>query len=240
MPTITEQMIEASKELRDKVGRLKFKPPVTYVYSPLDYAWPAHEAYLRQYGNNRKRVVFLGMNPGPWGMVQTGIPFGEVKTVRDWMKIKAPIGKAERDYVKRPVDGFDCRRSEVSGQRLWGLFAKRFGSPENFFADHFVTNYCPLAFFDPEGCNLTPDKLPVSQAGFLFIACDEHLRRVTESLQPDWLIGIGDFAEKRARRVFPDSRWKIGKILHPSPASPLANKDWAKCATEQLQVLRVW
>src|SRR5205809_4433198 len=216
MPTITEQMIEASKELRDKVGRLKFKPPVTYVYSPLDYAWPAHEAYLRQYGNNRKRVVFLGMNPGPWGMVQTGIPFGEVKTVRDWMKIKAPIGKPQRDYVKRPVDGFDCRRSEVSGQRLWGLFAKRFGSAENFFADHFVTNYCPLAFFDKDGRNLTPDKLPAGQAAPLFAACDRHLHRAVEILRPEWLIGIGDFAEKRARLLLEE----IAANRNPPPAPP--------------------
>ena len=36
-----------------------------------------------------KRVVFLGMNPGPFGMAQVGVPFGEVAAVRDWLRIDA-------------------------------------------------------------------------------------------------------------------------------------------------------
>jgi len=233
-------LVQAAKTLADAVGQLPFTPPVAHVCHPLEYAWRAHEAYLRRYGNRRKRVVFLGMNPGPFGMVQTGVPFGEVAAVRDWMGIQMPIDQPATAHPKRPVEGFDCPRSEVSGRRLWGLFAARFGSAEKFFADHFVANYCPLAFCDAGGRNLTPDRLSAAETDKLFTACDEHLRRVVTALEPDWLIGVGDFAERRARAALADRQIQFGRVLHPSPASPAANRDWAGTATRQLQALGVW
>ncbi len=240
MSRIGDQLVESARSLGIAVGKLKFKTPVTHVYNPLDYAWPAHEAYLKRYGDKHKRVIFLGMNPGPFGMAQTGVPFGEITAVRDWLKIEAEIGKPAREHPKRPVLGFACQRSEISGQRLWGLFQKRFVTPEKFFVDHLVMNYCPLAFMETSGRNLTPDKLPADEKNALFAACDEHLRVAVEVLNPEWLIGIGDFAVKRAQQVFPRKELKIGQILHPSPASPAANRNWAALATEQLQKLGIW
>ncbi|MDB6030649.1 MAG: smuG [Verrucomicrobiales bacterium] len=180
------------------------------------------------------------MNPGPFGMAQTGVPFGEVAAVRDWLKIKTPVKKPALEHPKRPVEGFDCPRSEVSGRRLWGLFAQKFGSAQIFFKDHFVVNYCPLAFFSDTGSNITPDKIPAARMQPVLAACDQHLRTMVEILQPEWLIGVGDFAQKRAKGLFADQPLKIGKVLHPSPASPAANKDWAGAATRQLLELGVW
>src|SRR5436190_23415339 len=133
-------LIQSAQRLRNAVGHLTFALPIAYVYNPLEYAWPAHEEYLRRYGRGRKRVIFLGMNPGPFGMAQTGVPFGEIAAVRDWLKIECGVRRPEREHPKRPVSGFGCARSEVSGQRLWGLFAKRFGSAERFFREHIVMN----------------------------------------------------------------------------------------------------
>jgi single-strand selective monofunctional uracil DNA glycosylase len=238
--SISEKLVQAARRLHAAIDRLKFRSPVGFVYNPFSYAWPAHETYLRRFGNGRKRVVFLGMNPGPFGMAQTGVPFGEVAVVRDWLRITAPIGKPRREHPKRRIEGFACRRSEVSGRRLWELFAARFGSANDFFREHFVANYCPLAFLERAGRNLTPDKIPARQTGGLHAACDEHLRRVIEILQPEWLIGVGDFAESRARAVFAETDLKIGKILHPSPANPAANRDWAGQVTRRLESLGVW
>ena len=233
-------LIDAAQQLARAVSRLKFAPPVAYVYNPLEYARAAHEAYLQKFGATRKRVVFLGMNPGPFGMTQVGVPFGEVAAVRDWMKISAPIGQPRRAHSKRPVEGFACLRSEVSGRRLWGLFAERFGAAENFFKEHFVANYCPLAFLDDGGRNVTPDKLRADETDQLFAACDEHLHQLVTIMEPQWLIGVGDFAEKRARAALAGRSLQFGKILHPSPASPAANKGWASAATSQLRQLKVW
>jgi single-strand selective monofunctional uracil DNA glycosylase len=236
----SKPLIASARELCAQVDRLKFKPPVAHVYNPLDYAWAAHEIYLRKFGGGKKRVVFLGMNPGPFGMVQTGIPFGEIAAVRDWLKISAKINPPKSAHPKRPVAGFDCLRSEVSGQRLWKLFAGRFDSPEDFFAEHFVVNYCPLAFCGKTGSNLTPDKLSWAEREKLFRICDGHLRRVLEILEPEWMVGIGAFAANRGKIVAGDSKIKVGQILHPSPASPAANRGWAKIVARQLIELGVW
>lgn len=233
-------LIEAARELAGAVEKLRFAPPVTHIYNPLVYAWAAHELYLSRYGAGAKEVVFLGMNPGPFGMVQTGVPFGEIAAVRDWMRIQARVGPPVREHPRRRVQGFSCTRSEISGQRLWRLFANRFGSAENFFARHFVVNYCPLAFLEESGRNRTPDKLPAEEAARLLRICDAHLRRVLEILQPKWLIGVGEFAARRARLAAEGLPLQVGQILHPSPASPLANTDWPGTATAQLQRLGVW
>jgi single-strand selective monofunctional uracil DNA glycosylase len=224
--------------LRKALDGLTFGEPVSYVYNPLDYAWAAHREYLRRYASGRKRVVFLGMNPGPFGMVQTGVPFGEIAAVRDWLGIYAPIDQPARQHPKRWVEGFGCPRSEVSGKRLWGLFGDRFGTAERFFAAHTVLNYCPLAFVEGTGRNRTPEKLSAVERSAVFGECDKHLSEVVRILDPEWVIGVGDFAAKRAEHVLDGVN--VGRVLHPSPASPAANRDWAGQATAQLCELGVW
>ncbi|HEY0456299.1 MAG TPA: uracil-DNA glycosylase family protein [Verrucomicrobiae bacterium] len=233
-------LLRAAKKLTAALDPKALRVPVCCTYNPLEYAWAGHEKYLRAYAQGPKRVLFLGMNPGPFGMAQTGVPFGEVAAVRDWMKINETILKPSLDHPKRPVLGFACPRSEVSGQRLWGLFAQRFPLANDFFAEHFVVNYCPLIFFSETGSNITPDKLPTDVIKPILAACDEHLQTVVEVLRPEWLVGVGDFAEKRARMIFPGTIPRIGKILHPSPASPAANRDWGGAAMEQLRRLGIW
>jgi single-strand selective monofunctional uracil DNA glycosylase len=237
----SRELIDAARKLSARVDRLKFAAPVSHVYNPLTYAWAPHEEYLARFGSGQKQVVFMGMNPGPFGMVQTGIPFGEIAAVRDWLEITATVEQPKSVHPNRPVQGFECTRSEVSGRRLWKLFADKFGSPERFFAGHFVANYCPLAFLSASGSNLTPDKLPKVERLELTSACDEHLRRVLEILEPEWLIGVGAFARGRGEAVVADGKVRVGQILHPSPASPKANRtDWTKTAAAELVALGVW
>jgi single-strand selective monofunctional uracil DNA glycosylase len=233
-------LIDAARRLSTAVDRMSFAPPVTHVYNPLDYAWDVHRRYLERYGNGRRRVVFLGMNPGPFGMAQTGVPFGEIASVRDWLGLAGPVGEPRATNPQRPVEGFDCRRSEVSGKRLWGLFRARFGTPEAFFGEHFVANYCPLVFFEG-GRNLTPDKLPAAEQRPLLAACDAHLRALVEALAPAWVIGIGRWAQERAVAALAhEPGLQFGRVLHPSPASPAANRGWADAATLQLTGLGIW
>ncbi len=229
----------AARTLSDTLDSMRFASPVSHVYNPLTYAWAPNAAYLQRYGRGRKRVVFVGMNPGPFGMVQTGVPFGEIAAVRDWMGIEAEVLRPAIENPKRPIEGFACARSEVSGRRLWSLFAGRFSTAEAFFAEHFVANYCPLAFFEG-GRNLTPDKLLVVEQGPLLAACDGHLRQVVEILGPEWVIGVGAWAEQRARQALAGLPVQVGRVLHPSPASPAANRGWSEAATRQLVEQGVW
>jgi single-strand selective monofunctional uracil DNA glycosylase len=209
------------------------------VYDPLVYARAPHEAYLKRWGKGPKEVVLVGMNPGPFGMAQTGVPFGDVALVRDWLGIQGKVGRPAEEHPARAITGFECPRGEVSGQRLWGFARDTFGTAERFFARFFVANYCPLAFMEASGKNFTPDKLPKDEQGPLFEACDRALVRVTDALRPGMVIGVGAFAEKRASLALADRPLRIGTILHPSPASPLANRGWAGLVRQQLQSLGV-
>ncbi len=237
-----KSLIASTRRLCESLAGLDFSPPVARVYRPLEYAWKPHRRYLERFGGGRRRVVFLGMNPGPFGMAQTGVPFGEVAAVRDWMGICEAVEKPSDEHPKRPVEGFACQRSEVSGRRLWGLFAERFGEADAFFRDHFVLNFCPLVWMNENGANLTPDKLPAAEMAPVEEACLTHLTEVLEYLRPEFLIGIGGFAEERLRRAAETGggNGKIGRVLHPSPASPAANRGWAEAATRQLEALGVW
>ena len=236
-----DALVAAARTLCRSVDSLQFSAPATHTLNPLDYAWAPHEQYLRKFGNGKKRVVFMGMNPGPFGMVQVGIPFGEVNAVRDWMKIDAPVAQPKSPNPSRPVEGFACTRSEISGQRLWALFSERFPNADDFFVDHFVLNYCPLAFFD-HARNVTPDKLSKTESTPLYAACDTHLRACVDTLKPDWIIGIGKFAETQAKTALASAnpKLRIGTVLHPSPASPMANRGWAPQAAAQLAALGIW
>jgi single-strand selective monofunctional uracil DNA glycosylase len=134
----------------------------------------------------------------------------------------------------------------VSGRRLWGLFRERFGTPENFFRDHFVANYCPLVFMDSGGANITPDKLSAEESAPLFEICDRALAGTIKLLKPVWVIGIGSFAKKRidtVKKQFfekPEMMFSVGQMLHPSPANPKANAGWDREVIRTLTELGVW
>jgi single-strand selective monofunctional uracil DNA glycosylase len=235
----TDDLKKTYRDLSLAVDGLSFGRPVAHVYNPLNYARNPAEQYLDKAGASHKEALFLGMNPGPWGMAQTGIPFGTVKLVRDWLEIEGPVGKPPDEHPKRPVLGFDETREEVSGTRFWGWARGHFGTADRFFDRFFVANYCPLVFMEQSARNRTPDKLPAAEKSELFRLCDVALREVVLTLKPTLIIGIGKFAEDRAISALAGLDVRIGRILHPSPASPMANRGWSQQAEKQLVQLGV-
>jgi single-strand selective monofunctional uracil DNA glycosylase len=233
------ELVQVSRVLSRAVSKLEFGGPVTHVYNPLQYARRPHEIYLSRFGAAPKETVFVGMNPGPFGMGQTGVPFGDVGFVRDWMGIEAPVDRPPGEHPKRPVLGFDCKRSEVSGSRLWGWAQDRFGAPEQFFSRFFVINYCPLIFMESTGRNRTPDKLSADERAALLSVCDQALRAAVDVLGPERVVGVGAWATKRAHVALGKDGPTIGTVLHPSPASPKANRGWASQAESDLRGLGI-
>jgi len=229
-------LVAISRELSARVDGLAF-PSVPFVYNPLDYARVPHEAYLERWGAASPReVVMVGMNPGPFGMAQTGVPFGDVAMVRDFLGITGPVGRPSHEHPRRPIAGFACTRSEVSGTRFWGWARDRFDTPERFFAQVFVANWCPLVFMEESGRNRTPDKLAPGERAALFAVCDEALAQIVAELRPRLVVGVGRFAERRVRGAL-GTQVELGCILHPSPASPATNSDWAGTVDAQLRAL---
>jgi single-strand selective monofunctional uracil DNA glycosylase len=233
------QLLAIADRLSSQLASLAFQEPVTHVYDPLQYARSLYSSYLASYASAPKEVVLLGMNPGPWGMAQTGVPFGDVVTVRDWLLLEGEVSRPAREHPKRPVLGLACPRVEVSGTRLWGWARERFGTPAGFFVRFFVANYCPLSFLEDSGRNRTPDRLHVEERQALFALCDEALRSSVEVLRPTWVIGVGRFARLRAEEALQGLPVGVGEILHPSPASPAANRGWHAQATDQLRTLGI-
>jgi single-strand selective monofunctional uracil DNA glycosylase len=231
---------EITDELVTALEPLEFGPPTAYVYNPLIYARKAWDLYCERYGQGSREVLVVGMNPGPFGMAQVGVPFGEVSAVRDWLGIETPIGRPPREHPKRPVEGFACRRSEVSGARLWGWARERFGTPERFFSRFFLTNYCPLVFMEDSGRNRIPEKLPREEREILFAVCDRALLQTVAAFEPKFVVGVGTFAAARAKFVLAGRRDVIvGSIPHPSPASPQANRGWGPLADQALAKLGI-
>jgi len=226
-------------QLRSELRKQKFGPPVACVYNPLEYAWRIHSEYLRRFGREPREVLLLGMNPGPWGMVQTGIPFGDVAMVSGWLGIEGKPGGPDVAHPRRPVSGFLCHRREISGARLWGWARDTLGTPQAFFERFFVANYCPLCFFDAGGENRTPDRLPAADRERLFEACDRAVRATVAYLKPRLVVGIGRFAESRARASLAGMPVEVANAIHPSGANPRAGRDWGGQMTATLRALKI-
>lgn len=230
------QLAKLYKRQSRKMNFLQFTDPVACVYNPLDYAWTTYESYLKHYGQGFRKFVVLGMNPGPFGMAQTGIPFGDPAMVSSYLEVDHYVGKPKKEHPKRPVSGFQSARKEVSGQRLWGWIQNCFPDADSFFGNALILNYCPLIFMEESGRNLTPDKLPAKQRQALEKLCDEGLKDAVRILQPEWLIAMGKWTLKKAKSALSDYNpdLKYLTLSHPSPASPKANRGWESLIENEL------
>lgn len=237
---IAEKFISLMEDMVRELDKLKFGDPVSYIYNPLEYAKETHDCFVRKYGNSTKSVLFLGMNPGPFGMAQNGVPFGETNYVKDWMKITGNVGRPPKEHPKRIIIGLDCNRSEVSGQRFWKLWKDLCGTPENFFKECFVYNHCPLVFMTSTSKNVTPPSMKIEMRNPLNDVCDDYLCRLIQLLGVKVVVGIGKFAEARTKKALEKGGVegvRVVTIMHPSPINPAANKGWQNIVEKTLEDL---
>lgn len=239
----SEAVIERTVCLKNALKSLVFSFE-GFVYNPLEYAWEMHRLYLEKFITGEVKALFLGMNPGPYGMMQTGVPFGEVDAVKNYLCLDAVIGRPEREHPARRVEGMDIRRHEVSGKRLWGFISTRFPDARDFFSEYAVFNYCPLGFLDsgPTAKNITPDKLPKSERNELEKICDSYLYDIVKILNPQILVGVGKYAEEKLKQIEQcgNSRRKVISVIHPSPGNPQANRGWAEKTLKTLTENGLW
>ena len=170
------------------------------------------------------------------------VPFGDVSHVKDWLRITGTVHKPAHEHPKRPILGLESTRNEVSGTRFWNLMKKLAKTPENFFRNCYVHNYCPLCFMTESGKNVTPSSLKVAQKEPLQSLCDRSLVEVVTALKVEVVVGVGGYARERGKRALKDfTQWnvEVKMITHPSPINPAANKDWISLATGQLEEMGV-
>ncbi|HVM45249.1 MAG TPA: uracil-DNA glycosylase family protein [Candidatus Thermoplasmatota archaeon] len=219
------RLVDAAARLRDACAGVVVEG-AAYAYHPLAYAWDPHERFLRAYGEAQGRAVFVGMNPGPWGMAQTGVPFADVAWAHGWMGIIGDVGQPERAHPKRPVLGYASTRSDPSGGKFYGWAKRRFGTAERFFAEFFVLNYCPLLFLEEGGRNVPLPQLRKQDLERLAPACDAWLREALDALAPRLVLPMGAFVEARVRAAAGEA--PVRAVRHPSPANPANNAGWGE------------
>jgi len=241
--SIADLVLELERQQTLALSALSFGAPVTTIYHPIDYASEPHSDYVRRYCRSQKNVVFLGMNPGPFGMVQSGVPFGDCRLVREWLGVSGAVRKPANENAKRPIIGLECQRSEVSGTRFWNFIRSLSlnDDPNSFFRHCYVHNYCPAAFIDHKGKNITPASMKKSDLAALESICDEYLIKAIDVLGASVVVAIGVYARDRCRRVFSSElpRIRVEMIMHPSPANPATNTGggWAVKVRQQLEQL---
>ena len=219
-------------DAEDLARRMESEGVADCVYNPLMYAWDIHEEFIRVSGGRGAKTILMGMNPGPHGMGQMGVPFAATSVVRDLLGISGiDVRKPAISHPKRPVNGLAHPKEEVSGTRLWGLLQDRYGGADQIFQNVFIVNHCPLMILHgPRGTNVTPNNVSGPAVRDLLERCDQHLMEVVMALGAEQVIGIGKYAEKRANLALGEMDIRVRTCWHPSPASPLANrnggKDW--------------
>lgn len=232
---IAESILHLERELSEKLSQIKFRAPVDYVYNPIEYAYDVHANFVKTYCQGRKKILYLGINPGPWGMSQNGVPFGEVSMVKDWLKLSGKIEKPPREHPERIISGFDCTRKEVSGLRFWGFFRELCKTTDVFFRHSYVHNYCPLAFMNSNAKNITPADLKADEKRELLAICDEVLRKIIKLLNVEIVIGVGRFAEERVKEILRDeTNVNVIYMPHPSPRA-VNNENWPEKAKMTLE-----
>lgn len=277
-------LIKTTRALADDLHALRCPAGVSHVYNPLRYMWPAHERFLsRHYVREReslpnvgrldlyrpagtaksRRYLILGMNPGPHGMVQTGLPFGDVVNAAAMLgyktgdQIPAPDLASVALHPSRPVIGLSATRREASGERLWGGLASIWGSLDAVLADCFAANYCPLAYFadDASGTNVTPEEFgkrtvngkpnpryDTAYAAELDEVCLPYLVRVARAMRVEVILAVGRYAEVKAKIIAalcPEATRrcpspKVVYLTHPSPLATRSAGEWATMARHAL------
>lgn len=236
------KFLEIEAKQTDKLLSLDYGEGITHVYNPLDYASEIHADFVSKFCQGTKKVLMMGMNPGPWGMGQTGVPFGHVKYAKEWLGVTGSVKRPEKEHPKRPIQGLECPKSEVSGDRLWSLLKELSGSPDILFRHVFLHNYCPLFFLKESAKNVTPPELKVKQRTGLEEACDEALVDTVKLLQVEHVICVGNYVTDRTRKAFDKAgitNIEISLLMHPSPVNPAANKGWREIAIKQLTESKV-
>ena len=180
----------------------------------------------------------LGMNPGPFGMAQTGVPFGDVAMVRDFVGITGRVGKAAARASAAAGDGL--RLPPLGGERhaVLGLGARPFRDARS------GSSTAPSSRTGARSCswrsrarNRPPDKLRAGERAQLFAACDDALVADRGGARGRRSSSASAASPSSARETALGGDVEIGRILHPSPASPAANANWAGLVDAELRAL---
>jgi len=196
----------------------------TYTYgvevkNPYAYAFEPYSNFVRKYLNGKKDVLFLGMNPSPSDMGRNGIPFGDIDFVVEWLgvtgRVSLPNLNPMCSFSMNDLSESRSENAECDGKALWSLIQELTITPESFFANCFVHNFCPL-LFTKDGKNVTPEDLedPDDKSNLEQI-CGRYLQKTLKLLDPRIIIAVGTYAKTQAFTFC--NPWVTPIIIIPYP-----------------------
>jgi len=244
--TVADQILAASDRLSERLAAL---PPVgdLVALDPTRYCRSAWAAYL-QMAARLGCVLVVGMNPGPHGMAQTGVPFTDPWIV-DELDLQAP--RADVPPADIPAVGSWRHRShrargvlgskrEESAKRLWPLLREicapyaAVGPSADKIAEAtrrvcnevLLVNALPICWLDPAGKNVSAEQVekraPAQVREGLRDLVNEWLQAVADILRPAAVIGVGRWAREFVTDLDVDHFVEIpfrDGIKHPSPSA---------------------
>lgn len=74
---ISTKFLDLIDELNVSLEQLHLPSEIQCIYNPTVYARHTFEIFVQKYCNSKKDIMYFGMNPGPWGMSQTGVRISE-------------------------------------------------------------------------------------------------------------------------------------------------------------------
>ncbi|MCJ7449293.1 MAG: DUF4918 family protein [Bacteroidales bacterium] len=129
METFAEKMISFCKELdlkRSLPERISIMNPFR---NDPDVISAISQFYKRFYNDKRSRHIILGINPGRFGAGITGIPFTDTIRLKEKCGISIP----------------GLKSYETSSVFIYEMI-DRYGGPEKFYNDFFISSVSPLGF----------------------------------------------------------------------------------------------
>ncbi len=156
------------------------------IWNPGLYGETWHARFRRLYRPGQHPLVVFGLNPGPYGMAQTGIPFTDIRRLVSALPDLAAELRGRGERVEPPglappgLRPYLSRSFESSAVRVYRFLKKGWGGAERGWTEVVVANPCTLLFIDPaEGKNRTPADL--ARAARLRGSGRDQVRELVES-----------------------------------------------------------
>lgn len=185
------------------------------------YGWSAYEAFVRAYySDGRPRILALSMNPGPFGAVQTGIPFCDVPLARQLLPGFDRLIAAKPSWVA-------SERREISALKLVVWSDARFGGIRGLYARVLLAMTCPLAILrGPRKTNVPLPALPRREQEKIEAFIPRHAAEEIRLAEPAGILMLGEWAQRVWRialRTDPGLA-SLPALAAPHPAAHITNR----------------